>query len=90
MHNDSCGLYEKLHGKPRPTTYAKQSVGLRGKTASGAASLAAASLVPPSCSNCGATSTPMWRKDAEKKLCCNACSLYCEMILLSISNALGF
>lgn len=73
-----CGLYLKQHGTERPLNFTKHPIGLRGRTSTGAAAQAAASLVPPSCHNCEATSTPMWRKDAEGNLCCNACCLYCE------------
>lgn len=67
-----CGLFLKLHGVPRPKIFATQPVGARGRTQTGAAAQAAASLTPPSCANCEVTSTPMWRKDSAGLLTCNA------------------
>lgn len=78
-----CGLYLKLHSKPRPKTFGKGAAGTK-RSMNGAAAKAAASGVPPVCSNCACTSTPMWRV-LEGKLSCNACSLYCTSSLLSVS-----
>lgn len=33
----------------------------------------------PQCSNCDATSTPLWRRSADDKVLCNACGLYLKL-----------
>ncbi|GAA6009555.1 hypothetical protein JCM11491_003603 [Sporobolomyces phaffii] len=74
---NACGLYLKLHSKPRPKTFGKGAGGSK-RALNGAAAKAAASGEPPVCSNCACTSTPMWRV-LEGKLSCNACSLYFKL-----------
>ncbi|KAM0788064.1 hypothetical protein ACM66B_001235 [Microbotryomycetes sp. NB124-2] len=75
---NACGLYQKLHNKSRPLEFLTQATSAK-RAANGAAAQAAASGVPPQCHNCAATSTPMWRKDPNGNLCCNACTLYYKL-----------
>ncbi|GAA6063959.1 hypothetical protein JCM10212_004807 [Sporobolomyces blumeae] len=77
---NACGLYLKLHSKPRPKTFGKGAGSKRPSTGAAAQAAAKAALtgVPPSCSNCGVQSTPFWRL-VGTDLCCNACSLYYKL-----------
>ena len=40
------------------------------------ASRGSVQAVPPQCSNCGTTTTPVWRRGANKEKLCNACGQY--------------
>jgi hypothetical protein len=71
---NACGLYQKLHNRPRPFRVAEDG-SIRVQRA-------AIREDPPRdddeakiCANCGTNDTPLWRK-VEKLLCCNACALF--------------
>ncbi|KAJ7161193.1 hypothetical protein C8R46DRAFT_904775, partial [Mycena filopes] len=77
LNCNACGLYCKLHKRPRPKTM--RSVGGGGEGRGGTSVRAEAVDVMAQCYNCHTTATPLWRKDDEGKTVCNACGLYYKL-----------
>ncbi|KAF7321170.1 hypothetical protein HMN09_00205200 [Mycena chlorophos] len=75
LNCNACGLYCKLHKRPRPKTM-RQNGGQEGR---GQSVRAEAVDVMAQCYNCHTTATPLWRKDDEGKTVCNACGLYYKL-----------
>ncbi|KAJ7873480.1 hypothetical protein B0H14DRAFT_2344147 [Mycena olivaceomarginata] len=76
LNCNACGLYCKLHKRPRPKTMRNTGGGGEGR---GQSVRAEAVDVMAQCYNCHTTATPLWRKDDEGKTVCNACGLYYKL-----------
>ncbi|KAK7014408.1 hypothetical protein R3P38DRAFT_3574701 [Favolaschia claudopus] len=76
LNCNACGLYCKLHKRPRPKTMRNNGGGGEGR---GQSARSEAVDVMAQCYNCHTTATPLWRKDDEGKTVCNACGLYYKL-----------
>ncbi|KAI0077011.1 hypothetical protein K474DRAFT_1571619, partial [Panus rudis PR-1116 ss-1] len=72
LNCNACGLYCKLHKRPRPKSMRNN----HGEGRSQAAPRQESQEVVAQCYNCHTTATPLWRKDDEGKTVCNAYKLH--------------
>ncbi|KAF8064401.1 hypothetical protein FPV67DRAFT_1699393 [Lyophyllum atratum] len=77
LNCNRCGLYYKVHKRPRPKSMRSTPSRVEGRTQ--VRRRREASNDTAQCRNCQTTVTPLWRKDEEGNTVCNACGLYYKL-----------
>lgn len=76
---NACGLYLKSNNTERPNWLKKRLEENRVSNNIARSDSADPSVITTKCFNCHVTSTPLWRRDPEGRLNCNACGLYFKL-----------